>query len=73
MPYQNFFYAALGVGFLILVGFISYAAYQLSLTLKELRFLIEDVDDTARDIQTIKNEIKFGFIKLFGGILKLRR
>ena len=59
-------YISLTIGFLILVGFVSYAAYQLGQTLKSIRRVANEVEGTTRDIEIIKDEIKYGLL----GILR---
>jgi hypothetical protein len=60
----NFLYYSLGIGFLILVGFLSYAAFSLSKSLKELTSILVKVDDVAKDADELKNYIKNGIIYL---------
>lgn len=64
MTSQDFFYYALGIGFLILVGFLSYAAYNLSLTLKELTPILKKLGDLTKDIDNLKNYAKTGILFL---------
>ena len=61
---QNFLYYSLGIGFLILVGFLSYAALSLSKTLKKLTSILIKVDDVAKDADDLKNYIKQGILYL---------
>lgn len=60
----DFLYYSLGIGFLILVGFVSYAAFTLSQTLKESTSILEKVDDMAKDAEELKNYIKRGILYL---------
>lgn len=60
----NFLYFSLAIGFLILVGFVSYAAFNLSKTLKELTSILLKVDDVAQDAEELKNFIKNGIVYL---------
>ena len=60
----NFLYYSLGIGFLILVGFLSYAAFSLSKTLKKLTSILVKVDDVAKDADDLKNYIKQGILYL---------
>ena len=60
----NFLYYSLGIGFLILVGFLSYAAFTLSQTLKKSTSILEKVDDLVRDAEELKNFIKNGILYL---------
>lgn len=60
----NFLYYSLGIGFLVLVGFLSYSAFNLSKTLKELDSILVKVDDMAKDAEELKNFIKSGIFYL---------
>lgn len=48
---QDLLNITLSLGFIVLVGFISYAAYQLALTLKALRYVAQDLEDTANGVR----------------------
>jgi hypothetical protein len=58
----NFLNYALGIGFLVLVGFLSYAAFNLSKTLKELTLILERIDDMTKDVDDLENYIKHGVL-----------
>lgn len=60
MTSQDFLFYSVGVGFLILVGFLSYAAFNLSQTLKKSTSILEKVDDITKDVDDLKNVIKHG-------------
>ena len=60
----NFLYYSLGIGFLVLVIFISYAFYNLSQTLKESTSILTKVDDITKDVEDLKNLIKSGILYL---------
>lgn len=64
MSSLNFLYYSLGIGFLILVGFLSYAAFSLSRSLKELTSILIKIDDIAKDAEELKNYIKQGILYL---------
>jgi hypothetical protein len=66
----DFFFYSLGIGFLVLVGFLSYAALNLSQTLKELTSILVKVDDIAKDADDLKNNIKLGILNLMSMFLK---
>ncbi len=55
---------SLAIGFLVLVGFVSYSAFNLSNTLKELTSILEKVDAIAKDAEELKDFIKKGIIYL---------
>lgn len=61
---QDFLFYSLGLGFLILVGFISYAAFNLSKTLKEATSILVKVDDITKDVESLKDVIKNGIFYL---------
>jgi hypothetical protein len=67
---QNFLYYSLAIGFLILVGFLSYAAFNLSKTLKETTSILTKVDDVAKDVDDLKNGIKSGILTLISMFIK---
>jgi hypothetical protein len=60
----NFLYASLGIGFLVLVGFISYAFFNLSQALKQSTSILKKVDDITKDVNNLKNLIKSGILYL---------
>lgn len=76
MP-QEFLNNILTLGFIVLVTLTSCAAYQLILTLKSLRRLIDDVEDTTKDVNLIKDKIKLGALTgiatILGMVVKKRR
>lgn len=57
---QDFLNISLGIGFLVLVGFVSYLCWQLVFTLKSIRRVVENTEDIIRDIRTVKNQLKTG-------------
>lgn len=60
MTSADFMNYSLGIGFLILVGFASYAFYNLSQTLKESTSILTKVDEITKDVNDVKNLIKHG-------------
>jgi uncharacterized protein YoxC len=70
MASYDFFYYSLGLGFLILVGFVSYTLFSLSKALKELTLILEKVDDITKDVDELKNVIKNGVLFLKHMIIK---
>lgn len=74
---QDILYYILTLGFIVLVIFISYAAYQLTQTLKSLKRLIDEIEDTTRDVNVIKDKIKLraltGIATILGMFVKKRR
>ena len=70
MDSLNVLYYSLSIGFLVLVGFLSYAAFNLSKTLKELTSILVKIDDITKDVEDLKNLIKDGIIYLRNMIFK---
>ena len=74
---QDILYYILTLGFIVLVGFISYASYRLAQALMSLKKLIEDLEETTKDVNLIKNKVKgialSSLALLLRGILKKRR
>ena len=60
----NFLHYSIGAGFLILVGFISYAFYNFSNSLKEVTSILTKVDDITKDVESLKDVIKNGILYL---------
>lgn len=54
----NVLYYSLAIGFLILVGFVSLAFYNLSQTLKWSTSILTKVDNITKDVEDLKNIIK---------------
>lgn len=65
MNLQNFLYLSLAVGFLILVGFISFAAYRIGKTAESIKEVVDNAEDITHDVKTVKNQIKSGLITTF--------
>ena len=55
---------SLAAGFLIIAGFLGLAAYRLSQALKAIKILVEDVEDTAKELKVIKDSFKMGISSL---------
>lgn len=64
MVAADFLYYSIGIGFLVLVGFVSYTVFTLSVTLKELTSILVKVNDIAKDANELKNIIKSGIVYL---------
>ena len=62
MSSLDFLYICLGIGFLILVGFISYASYHLVDTLKSVKGLADDYHYVVSDIKAAEKLIKSGLL-----------
>lgn len=70
MASSDFLFYSLGIGFLLLVGFLSYAALSLSQTLKKLTSILVKVDDIAKDADDLKNTIKLEILNLMSTLLE---
>jgi hypothetical protein len=67
---QNFLCYSVGFGFLVLVGFLSFAAFSLSKTLRKLTSILEKVNDVAKDADDLKNYAKSGILYLINMFVK---
>ena len=70
MASQDFLFYSLGLGFLILVGFLSYAAYCLAKSLKTLSLILQDAEDISNDINKLEKGIKSRLLNLLRIFLK---
>lgn len=77
MDSLDFLHYCLGVGFVVLVGFLSYMFYQSGQILRSVKILIdrfdgivEDVEDITSSIKTIKDNFKVGSLVMVSNILK---
>ena len=70
MGSQDFLNYSVALGFLILVGFLSYAAFNLSKALKKTTSILTKVDDVAKDVDDLKNGIKSGILTLISMFIK---
>lgn len=64
MASQDFLFYALGFGFLILVGFLSYASFCLAKSLKTLTLILQNAEDISNDLDKLEHGIKFGLLNL---------
>ncbi|KKU64150.1 MAG: hypothetical protein UX87_C0010G0024 [Candidatus Amesbacteria bacterium GW2011_GWA1_47_16] len=69
MNSADFFYYISAVAFTVMAGFVSWAAYHLVETLKELKTVLEDVKDTTHDLTMLKTGLKAGALNLIGNLL----
>lgn len=58
----DFLYYSLGVGFLILIGFMCYVLYYLAQDLKSVRDILEQVEDVTRGIDLIGTQLKLSVL-----------
>lgn len=62
MNLQDFLYLSLAFGFLILVGFISFAAYRIGKTAESIKEVVDNAEDITHDVKAVKNQIKSGLV-----------
>jgi len=70
MVSQNFMNYSVGIGFLILVVFLSYATFSLSRTLNKFTSILTKADALAKDAEDFKNYIKQGILYLVSLFVK---
>ncbi|MDO8638646.1 MAG: hypothetical protein Q7R43_03655 [Candidatus Daviesbacteria bacterium] len=77
MTSQDFFLYSVGLGFLILVGFVSLSAYRLAESLKKITQILQNVEgiseDISNDIDNLVDRIKSGVLNLLHIFIKKRR
>jgi gas vesicle protein len=66
MTSQDFLFYSVGLGFLILVGFLSYTSFCLAKSLKTLTLILQDAEDISNDIDKLEHGIKSGLLNLLG-------
>jgi hypothetical protein len=52
----------------IITGTIVYVAKDFVLTLRKLQTVLEDVEETTNDINTVKNGIKYGIVSIISNL-----
>jgi hypothetical protein len=62
MTTLDLLWLVLAVGFLILVGFLSFASYQFGLTLKSLRLTVDETRKIVRDIESLESGLRLGLL-----------
>lgn len=66
-------YFSLAVGFLVLTGFVSFAAFKLGQTLKSARLLILDVKDVVKDVRAVKDSVTSGVLRLILSFFRIKK
>ncbi len=64
MSSLDFLYYALGGGFLVLVGFLSYVLVHVVETLRSVKRMLDNVEDITNDVREVKNSMKSGAFHL---------
>jgi hypothetical protein len=64
MTANDFFYVALGFGFLVLVAGVVTVAIQISRILQDVKKVTGNVSDITTDVATLKDGIKIAVLKL---------
>lgn len=73
MSPQDVFYYSIATGVIVTVAILAYLVHQLTLTLKSLRDVIEDIRDTTRDLVSVKNGLKVGTLALIAKLFEKRK
>lgn len=76
MDSVDFFHYTLGIGFLILVGCLSYMTHEAVLLFRSVRGLIDrlddvvaNIEDVAASVKEVKNNFKVGIASIVSNIL----
>lgn len=70
MEPRNIFYILVAVGALAFLGASAYAAFRLAQVFKALKILVEDIEDTAKDVKFLKDKLKSSSFSLIVLLLK---
>jgi hypothetical protein len=73
MNVQDMFYYIASAGILVSVVLFAFLVYQVILTLKDLRIVIKDVEDTTHDVAMVKNGLKAGILSALVTVLGKKR
>ncbi len=69
MNSADFLNISVGVGFLVLVGFISYVCIRLTQTLESLKTLTDDAQNITSDVRLLKDKFELGLAKFVNAAL----
>lgn len=72
MVAQDFFFYSLGLGFLILVGFLAYAIFCISRSFNTLNLVLKNALDVSDDISDFEKGLKFKLRSLLQIFFKKR-
>ena len=62
-------YLSLSIGFLVLVISLIFLIMKLVKTLESIKILADDLDETARDVNGVKNKVKGGIFSMLSMML----
>ncbi len=65
----DFLNFSVGVGFLILAGFISYVCIRFAQTLKSFKMLADDAQNITSDVRSLKDKFELGLAKFISAAL----
>ncbi len=69
MNTSDFLNIVLTLGFIVIVSCIAFVSFYLVQVLKSVKDLADNLDDTTKDVQIIKNKIKMGVLTTLSAIL----
>lgn len=73
MSANDIFYYTSSAGVIVAVAVLVYLAFQISISLKSLRRILDDVGEATSDVTAIKRALKHGlsgFASFFGEVLE---
>lgn len=70
MTSLDFLYISLGVGFLVLVGFISNLLRQVTATLNKADHIVENIGETTDSVMGIKDTLSSSMLRVISKLLK---
>lgn len=70
MEPKNILYISLALGALLFAGAASYAAFRLAKVFKALQTVVEDIEDTTKEVRFLKDKLKSSSFSLIALLLK---
>ncbi|KKS65245.1 hypothetical protein A3A14_00135 [Candidatus Daviesbacteria bacterium RIFCSPLOWO2_01_FULL_43_38] len=70
MEPRNILYISISIAALIFAGALAFAAFRLAQVLKALKILVEDIEDTTKDVRLLKDKLKSSSFSLIALLLK---
>lgn len=70
MDSRDILNTAIALGFLVFTGTAAFAFYRLARVFKALETLVEDIEDTTKDVKLLKDKLKSSSLSLVALLLK---
>lgn len=70
MTSLDFLYISLGVGFLVLVGFLSNLIRQMTVTLTKADHIVDNIGETTDSVMSVKDALSSSTLRVISKFLK---